>query len=162
MIKKNTEHFVQYFLNKLDYNFGPALTNSFPASLVSYFLKFLINNEARFSKKECIGDSIDIAFLVLGEKAKTNTDNIQIIETIPYESANKYSAVFYKKNNEMFCTIKGSLEVVSEFCNKINLRKTKDNRLLEEQNESLAKDGYRVIAIANGKIEEYVIHHTSE
>ena len=31
-----------------------------------------INNEAKFTKKEHIGDSIDIAFLVLGEKAKTN------------------------------------------------------------------------------------------
>ena len=113
-----------------------------------------INNEAKFTKKEHIGDSIDIAFLVLGEKAKTNIDNIEILETIPYESANKYSAVFYKKNNETFCTIKGSLEVVTDFCNKINFRKTKDIKLLEEQNESLAKDGYRVIALANGKIEE--------
>lgn len=113
-----------------------------------------INNEAKFSKKEHIGDSIDIAFLVLGEKAKTSIDDIEILETIPYESANKYSAVFYKKNNETYCTIKGSLEVVTEFCNKTNFRKTKNTKLLEEQNESLAKDGYRVIALANGKIEE--------
>lgn len=113
-----------------------------------------INNEAKFTKKEHIGDSIDIAFLVLGEKAKTNIDSIEILETIPYESANKYSAVFYKKNNETFCTIKGSLEVVTDFCNKINFRKTKDIKLLEEQNEYLAKDGYRVIALANGKTEE--------
>ena len=72
-----------------------------------------INNEAKFTKKEHIGDSIDIAFLVLGEKAKTNIKNIEILETIPYESANKYSAVFYKKDNEVYCTIKGSLEAVS-------------------------------------------------
>ena len=113
-----------------------------------------INNEAKFTKKEHIGDSIDIAFLVLGEKAKTNIKNIEILETIPYESANKYSAVFYKKDNEVYCTIKGSLEVVTSFCNKINFRKKLDINKLEEQNEYLAKDGYRVIALANGRVEE--------
>ena len=60
----------------------------------------VLNNEAKFSTSEIIGDSIDIAFLVLGEKMKVKTSDIKIVETIPYESENKYSAVFYKKNNE--------------------------------------------------------------
>ena len=114
----------------------------------------VINNEAKFSKTEMIGDSIDIAFLVLGEKLHIKTNDIEIIETIPYESANKYSAVFYKKNNEMYCTVKGSLEVVAALCNKINLKNDFNKKLLEEQNETLSKDGYRVIALANGKIEK--------
>ena len=113
----------------------------------------VINNEAKFSVSERIGDSIDIAFLVLGEKMKVDTKNIKILETIPYESANKYSAVFYKKNGETYCTIKGSLEVVSSFCKDINLVKGFNTARLEEQNEALAKDGYRVIAIANGKVD---------
>jgi len=112
----------------------------------------MINNEAKFSKDERIGDSIDIAFLVLAEKLKLKMNGIEILETIPYESANKYSAVFYKKNNETYCTIKGSLEVVTSFCKKTNLKKGFNVQKLEEQNENLAKDGYRVIAIANGKI----------
>ena len=58
----------------------------------------VINNEAKFTKSERIGDSIDIAFLVLGEKMKTKTDDIKVLEIIPYESDNKYSAVFYEKN----------------------------------------------------------------
>lgn len=111
-----------------------------------------INNEAKFSKSEKIGDSIDIAFLVLAEKLHIKTDDIEILETIPYESANKYSAVFYKMGNDTYCTIKGSLEVVTSFCKYINLKKDKDFKRLEEQNENLAKDGYRVIALANGKI----------
>ena len=112
----------------------------------------VINNEAKFSKSEQIGDSIDIAFLVLGEKMKTKTSDIEILETIPYESANKYSAVFYKKDGETYCTIKGSLEVVMSFCNKINLKKDFNPRKIEDQNEALSSDGYRVIAIADGKI----------
>ncbi len=113
----------------------------------------VINNEAKFTQKEQIGDSIDIAFLVLGEKLKAKIDEIEILEIIPYESVNKYSAVFYKKDNETYCTIKGSLEVVLKYCNKMNHSKTFDKLRIEAQNEELSKDGYRVIAIANGKIE---------
>ena len=114
----------------------------------------VINNEAKFSSSEQLGDSIDIAFLVLGEKMKVETSDIEILDIIPYESQNKYSAVFYKKNNEVYCTIKGSLEIVTSFCKSINLVSNENFKLLDNQNESLAKDGYRVIAIANGKIKE--------
>lgn len=113
----------------------------------------VINNEASIDKDKMVGDSIDIAFLVLGKKLKINVNEIKILETIPYESENKYSAVFYEYNNEVYCTVKGSLEKVKEFCNRINLVENDINsNLLENQNEKLAKDGYRVIALANGKI----------
>ena len=115
----------------------------------------VINNEASIDGNKMYGDSIDIAFLVLGKKLNVDTHNIKIIDMIPYESENKYSAVFYELNGETYCTVKGSLEKVKEFCNKINLTKEKiDSKILENQNESLAKDGYRVIAIANGKIKK--------
>jgi len=121
-----------------------------------------INNEATLEGKKTIGDSIDIAFLVLGKKLGLETSNIKIKEIIPYESENKYSAVFYEYEGETYCTVKGSLEVVKSFCNKINLVKTKINsNLLEKQNEALAQDGYRVIALANGKLktkEKYCEH----
>ncbi len=114
----------------------------------------VINNEAKFTETEKIGDSVDIAFQVLGRKMNVDTSNVKVLEAIPYESANKYSAVFYKKNGETYCTIKGSLEVVMSFCKDINLLKTFDKKKVENQNEALAKDGYRVIAVANGKIKE--------
>lgn len=115
----------------------------------------VINNEASIDGNKMYGDSIDIAFLVLGKKLNVDTHNIKIIDIIPYESENKYSAVFYELNGETYCTVKGSLEKVKKFCNKINLTKEKiDSKILENQNESLAKDGYRVIAIANGKIKK--------
>ncbi len=113
----------------------------------------VINNEAKFTSEEQFGDSIDMAFLVLGEKLKIKRDNIKILEIIPYESANKYSAVFYEKDNEVYCTIKGSLEKVLEFCNKVNLVDTKlPKTKLIKQNEYLANLGYRVIALANGRV----------
>ena len=122
----------------------------------------VINNESVVEENKKVGDSIDIAFKVLGKKLDIETHNIKTLEIIPYESENKYSAVFYEKDNEIYCTVKGSLEVVKSFCKDINLINNDINSgLLENQNEELAKNGYRVIAIANGKInkkDNYCIH----
>ena len=126
-------------------------------------LSFLgvINNEASIDNNKIIGDSIDAAFLVLGKKLNVNVSKTKILKIIPYESENKYSAVFYEKNNEVYCTVKGSLEVVKSFCKDINLTEELiDSNFLDNQNEELAKEGYRVIALANGKVnnkEDYSI-----
>ena len=117
----------------------------------------VLNNEAKLEGNKKIGDSIDLAFLVLGKKANIDTKGIKILSIIPYESENKYSAVFYEKDGEVYCTIKGSLEKVQTFCSKCNLVKEKiDSGFLDKQNEKLAKSGYRVIAIANGKVKKQV------
>lgn len=115
----------------------------------------VINNESKINNNEYIGDSIDIAFKILGQKLDINSNNIKILEIIPYESENKYSSVFYEKDGETYCTVKGSLEVVRMFCDKINfLNKEIDTNILDNQNEDLAKKGYRVIAVANGKVKK--------
>ena len=115
----------------------------------------VINNESDIDEEQLVGDSIDIAFKVLGKKLNIETHTIKTLEIIPYESENKYSAVFYEKDGETYCTVKGSLEVIKSFCKNINLVNDKMNStILEEQNERLAKDGYRVIALANGKVKK--------
>ena len=120
-----------------------------------------LNNEAIKSKKNTYyGDSIDIAFRILAEKNKTYSDEYEIVKTIPYESENKYSAVFYKFNNEIYCTVKGSIEVILSFCNKMSLDNKEvkiDYKKLKQQNETLSKNGYRVIAIAAGKVKNFKI-----
>ena len=121
-----------------------------------------LNNEADISGKTPIGDSIDIAFLVMAEKLGVKTHGIKILEQIPYESENKYSAVFYEKNGKTYCTAKGSLEVIQKFCSKINFANGKNTIKLEQQNESLAKSGYRVIAIANGEVQKKENYDTND
>ena len=112
-----------------------------------------LNNEATIEGDKRLGDSVDIAFLVLGHKAGVDVESVNKVGEIPYESENKYSAVFYEKDGEVYCTVKGSLEKIKEFCTNINLvNDSLDSGLLEKQNEELARDGYRVIALANGKI----------
>ena len=104
------------------------------------------------------GDSIDIAFLALSKKAQVNVDSIKAIDRIPYESQNKYSAVFYEKEESVYCTVKGSLEKILEFSKYMLVdgkREKLDESLLQEQNESLAKDGYRVIAICDGEVSNF-------
>ena len=119
-----------------------------------------LNNEATFNKKKYFGDSIDIAFLVLSEKNSTYSEEYKVLRSIPYESENKYSAVFYQYQNEVYCTIKGSFEIVSSFCNKMNVNNKEipiSINSLKSQNEELSKNGYRVIALASGKVKNFIL-----
>lgn len=119
----------------------------------------IINNEGTIEKKNKkiipIGDSIDVAFLILGMKTNVNKDDIEIIDVIHYESEKKYSAVFYKYEDKIYCTVKGSIEKVIDFSNNMMVNNKKepiDSNFLIKQNEDLAKEGYRVIALADGII----------
>lgn len=119
----------------------------------------LINNEASLTinsdNVEYQGDSIDVAFLALAKKMDVDDKNIKIIDSIPYESINKYSAVFYKikGDNRIYVTVKGSPEKILEFSKKMLVdtkEKELDNAFIKKQNETLASEGYRVIALASG------------
>lgn len=115
-----------------------------------------INNEAVFEKDingeyKKLGDSIDIAFKVLAQKSGSIVNEDIIIDKIPYESENKYSAVFYKEKSEVRCTAKGSVEVIIDFCK--NIKKEEKEKIMN-QNEYLASRGYRVIALCDGIIKE--------
>ncbi len=113
-----------------------------------------LNNEGNLFLKDdkwhYFGDSIDVAFLSLALKAKVKVDKKRITSSIPYESEQKFSAVFF---DEKQCTIKGSFEKVISFCNKMRIDggdKPINLELLEKQNLLLAGMGYRVIALASG------------
>lgn len=112
----------------------------------------VINNEADLIKKDekwfYDGDSIDVAFLSLGLKTNVNVKDWEIIASIPYESQNKFSAVFYKYNEKIFCTVKGSLEKIMSFTSNI------DKELIKES-ENLAKEGYRVLAVGNVEVKNF-------
>jgi len=116
-----------------------------------------VNNEASLEKHknkwEHHGDSIDVAFLALGYKAGIKKDYYQKKGGIPYESENKFSAVVFKDKKQLKWTVKGSVEKVLSLCSKMRIddKNVKlDKEKIMEQNEKLAKQGYRVIALAVG------------
>ncbi len=117
----------------------------------------VINNEATLQKVDgkwtSTGDSVDIAFLALGEKLNIG-DSFKRLRVIPYESEKKYSSVFYEENGEKYCTIKGSPEVVLSYCDSmyVNGRISSLNiGDIVKQNDMLASDGFRVIAVAKSR-----------
>ena len=117
----------------------------------------MMNNEAVLEKEKdewvCHGDSIDIAFLALGKKSKADIEGINMTGSIPYESENKYSAIFYEEHNQKYVTVKGGVDTILGFCNKMIVNGEEvelDIEKINRQNEQLAKDGYRVIALAKG------------
>ena len=121
-----------------------------------------VNNEAGLTfqsgKWDSYGDSIDIAFLALARKVKIDHKNVRKLASIPYESENKYSAVFFDNGGKTVCSVKGSLETVFEFCDNMydgnNIVKLDREKILI-QNEELASQGYRVIALASADIDNF-------
>ena len=122
----------------------------------------LINNEAGI---ECVdniwtsyGDSIDIAFLTLARKAKVNNKTNRIIGKIPYESENKFSAVFYEDIDTTMVTTKGAVDTILEFCDYMydgNKIVKIDSDIILKQNEELASSGYRIIALATNEVKKF-------
>lgn len=113
----------------------------------------VINNEASLKKVgdewKSFGDSVDIAFLALGEKLNIDTYFTEI-KKVPYESEKKYSAVYYKDGDDIYCTVKGSVEKILAFSDSMIVdgeKKPLDIKKINKQNEMLAKDGFRVLAI---------------
>ena len=120
-----------------------------------------MNNEASLEKEknkwESFGDSIDVAFLALARKLNVHETKYNKFDEIPYESESKYSAIFYKKNDKIYCSAKGSLEVILDFCshsyNNGKMSKLNKEEIMR-QNDELAAKGYRVIAICDGEVEK--------
>ncbi len=133
------------------------INNSNIADAIKIAKLGVINNEATLQKVgnkwESSGDSIDIAFLSLGEKLNIGK-SYKMLKNIPYESEKKYSAAFYREEDSNYCTIKGSLETVLSFCESMYVGGKISNLNIGEivkQNDSLACDGYRVIALAKSR-----------
>lgn len=125
----------------------------------------MLNNEAslKFEDKKWKyhGDAIDIAFLALGYKINVHKEN-KIIDMIPYESRLKYSSVLYEEETEQglnyIITVKGGVEKVLEFCDKMQC----GERIVEldyykiiNQADKLSNEGFRVIALAKGKKDNF-------
>lgn len=108
------------------------------------------------------GDAIDVALLALSYKLGSNPEKIRseikFIDKIPYESERKFSASFCEKNEVVNIGIKGAVETLLDFCTSM-IHEDRvvdiDRELILRQSEEMASRGYRVLAFAGGRNEEY-------
>ncbi len=115
------------------------------------------------------GDAMDVALLALcykvGERPESWKAQLEVIEEIPYESENKYSAVFYRKDGQVWAAAKGAVETVLAFCDKALV----DGRVLpldaaaiEQRADAMAAEGLRVLAFASGPCDQPDGKHPEE
>ncbi len=100
------------------------------------------------------GDSVDVAFLALAMRSGMSPEEIRgsvrLGARIPYESANKFSAQYFEQNGKAMVAAKGATETILELCGELD----RDKVINEE--DSLAGQGFRVIAVAQKELPQLV------
>ncbi len=106
------------------------------------------------------GDAVDVAFLAMAHKAgvvKAEMINaFPELASIPYESERQCSASLNAVNGKQCAFVKGALERLLPMCRTMAMPGRDvviGQQLIEQQADTLASDGYRVLALAAGEIE---------
>ncbi len=105
------------------------------------------------------GDALDVALLVMAHKAGiTQAETVNAfpeMADIPFESERLFSASLNRVGEDQFAFVKGALEQLQPMCSGMATRSgsaSLDWSWLEQQAQNLAGQGYRVIALAAGRI----------
>ena len=119
-------------------------------------------NEARLEREEDEwighGDRVDVAFLVLAEKFGIDCNglrqNCPELAKIPYESENAFAASINRCADAIELQVKGSVERLLLMSSNIVGVDGINHAQIENQVESLAKQGYRVLGLAHRKLDK--------
>lgn len=106
------------------------------------------------------GDAVDVALLALAEKAGVDhaaaeADRPRMSE-IPFEAERRFAATLHRATDHLQVVVKGAGERVLPMCTSMATLAGDvpiDARRLESQAERLAAAGYRVLAIAAGRLD---------
>jgi len=131
-----------------------------PEALPLLILTSMLANEAELSfhdgKWHANGDGVDAALLVMGAKFGFDLQHIKQnypeLGCIPYESENAFSTSNNIIDGIHYVHVKGSAEKVTAMCTQSFNGKTLDHSLIDQHVNELAVQGYRVLAIARGKL----------
>lgn len=100
------------------------------------------------------GDAVDVAALVLGQKAglsrETLTEQFPPVAVIPFEPEHRFAASFHQDAESTVVFVKGAPEQVLKMCEKS--LSVSDRVRSEELAHGMAQRGLRVIAIAKGRM----------
>ncbi|MEH6576121.1 MAG: HAD-IC family P-type ATPase [Amphritea sp.] len=102
------------------------------------------------------GDHVDIAFLILAVKLGLDPELLKNryrqLDMIPYESENAYSASINLIGMHSVLLVKGSVERVLGMCSYSGKNHPLDRQLIIAQENELARQGYRVMALASRQL----------
>ena len=103
------------------------------------------------------GDAMDIALLSLSYKLGLKPAEVRLRHTrlaeLPFESEKRFSASLIESDSGGELIVKGAVETVLTFCSHLRTSQgviPMDAELVTQQALSLAKEGYRVLAVASG------------
>jgi len=96
------------------------------------------------------GDTVDVAFLSLAGKLDIERDSLAEsypeAYSIPYEPQRRYGASFNRHGDDLVAHVKGAAETVLPMCSGA------DRAALLDEAERMAANGYRVLAVARGRV----------
>ncbi len=102
------------------------------------------------------GDPTDIALLSMGQKLGLNRntalEQFPQVNQIPFEPEYQFSASYHKLNGDTKVFVKGAPERVLSLCDFSEDIKSREQH--QSTAEDLARKGYRVLALAQGKVTE--------
>ena len=103
---------------------------------------------AEGSKLSIVGDTVDVALLVLAQKMGLDhgklVKNQPRVSSIPFEPQRRFAASFHREGDRIRVYVKGAAEVVAAMC------RTEHAASALAAAEAMARSGYRVLAIAAG------------
>ncbi|MBS3970849.1 MAG: HAD-IC family P-type ATPase [Clostridia bacterium] len=107
------------------------------------------------------GDSVDVAFLVLGAKMNIFQDELlkenPQIGVIPFDAQTRFAATFHQRKDQMRVAAKGAFEAIGPMCTKMLTEEgivDFDAGAIEKKVVDLSNQGYRVLAVAEGSLRE--------
>lgn len=118
-------------------------------------ISLVYNNASTYDKDKIIGGNITDRAILKFTNIK-NKNQYDVVETIPFDSKNKYSSTTIKYKNENIYLIKGAPEVILKQCefyydSEGNKKFLKKKMIIEDNLKKLTKEGNRIIAFASSK-----------
>lgn len=90
-----------------------------------------------------IGDPTEVALHVVGIKAgiHSHAQEYELIDQIPFDSSRYYMASLYRKDDQDYILVKGSPEIILDYCDGL------DKPAILDQVERFSQQGLRVLAM---------------
>ena len=141
--------------------FGGSLARETIAQLRRLGAAGVLCNEAHLTCEKGAwdyhGDPIDVGLLALGYKLALDppglTRSVHALGRIPFESERKFAALFYEEPRNDKVAVKGAVEEVLARCDAMLVGETAEpieKTMIEREAVTLANQGYRVLALAEG------------